>query len=112
MIDRRVVRHVPLICMEVLCKFLSLSGHKIRCQLTGREVNRGDELCLEVQGQYIFLGNVKSVRCLSRKIEKMKKELDNHVKNVWNRERSFYIFIHLCRFFIIECVEGAGWSLW
>ena len=79
MINRRVVGHVPLIYSEVFRKFLSLPGHKVRCRVTGKHVNRGLGLGLEIPAENIFMGNVKAIRWLFSKIEKMEKELDNRV---------------------------------
>ena len=58
-VSKKIVGHVPLNLNKVASKFLQLTNHHIRVEVTGKRVNHGVGLGLEIPANY-FLWRCKS----------------------------------------------------
>ena len=58
-VSKMIVGHIPLNWSKVASKFLQLTNHHIRVEVTGKRVNRGVGLGLEIHAKY-FLWRCKS----------------------------------------------------
>ena len=48
MLEERIVRHVPKNFSKIFHQFMKIPNCTIRCKVTGKRVNRGAGLCLEI----------------------------------------------------------------
>ena len=53
--QKKIVGHVPLNWSKVASKFLQLTNHHIRVEVTGKRVNRGVGLGLKIAAGYLFM---------------------------------------------------------
>ena len=53
--QKKIVGHVPLNWSKVASKFLPFTNHHIRVKVTGKRVNRGVGLGLEIPANYFFM---------------------------------------------------------
>ena len=54
-VSKKIVGHVPLNWCKVASKFLQLTNHHIRVEVTGKRVSRGVRLRLEIQANNFFM---------------------------------------------------------
>ena len=73
----QLVGHVPLNWSKVLSKLIQFTNHHVRVKVTGKRVNCGFGLGLEIQVNY-FLWRDKSYNMAESSLEKLDNEL--HVK--------------------------------
>ena len=66
-----VVGHVPLGLSKTLSNFLSLPASTILCIVTGKRVNRGAGLGLEIPVMYQARGHEKAIQWLEKTITKI-----------------------------------------
>ena len=69
----------PLSWSKVASKFLQYTKHHIRTEVTGKRVNRGVRLELEIPVKYFF-GDVRVVKWVENSLEKLDNELNVKVK--------------------------------
>ena len=68
---KQVVGHVPLYWSKLAFKFLQFQNHSIRVAVTGKRVNRGAGLDLEIPVDYFFYGGSRVIAWLKNSIEKL-----------------------------------------
>ena len=68
---KKVVGHVPLYWSKLAFKFLQFQNHSIRVAVTGKRVNRGAGLGLEIPVDYFFYGDSRVIAWLKNSIEKL-----------------------------------------
>ena len=68
---KKVVGHVPLYWSKLALKFLQFRNHSIRVAVTGKRVNRGAGLGLEIPADYFFYGDSRVIAWLKNSIEKL-----------------------------------------
>ena len=54
-VSKKIVGHVPVNWSKVAFKFLQLTNYHIRVEVTGKRVNRGVGLGLEIPANYFFM---------------------------------------------------------
>ena len=67
----KVVGYVPLYWSELAFKFLVFQNHSIRVAVTGKRVNSGAGLGLEIPVDYFFYGDSRIIAWLKNSIEKL-----------------------------------------
>ena len=60
-------------------KFLQFQNHSIRVAVTGKRVNRGAGLGLEIPVDYFFYGDSRVIAWLKNSIEKLDRCIDEKV---------------------------------
>ena len=78
-ISWKVVGHVPLHLSQVMSNFLRFPNCSIRVTITGKRVNRGVCLGLEIPIHYIFYGDERVIAWVEKAIKKVN---DNIAINV------------------------------
>ena len=73
----QLVGHVPLNWSKVLSKLIQFTNHHVRVKVTGKRINGGFGLGLEIQVNYFLLRD-KSYNMAENSLEKLDNEL--HVK--------------------------------
>ena len=73
---KKVVGHVPLYWSKLAFKFLQFQNHSIRVAVTGKGVNRGAGLGLEILFDYFFCGDSRVIAWLKNSIEKLDRCID------------------------------------
>ena len=68
--SNKVVGHVPLYWSELANKFLQFPNHQIRVVVTGKRVNRGIGLELEIPVDYFSHGDNRVVEWFKKSIER------------------------------------------
>ena len=76
---KNVVGHVPLYWSKLAFKFLQFQNHSIRVAVTGKRVNRGAGLGLEIPVDYFFYGDSRVIAWLKNSIEKLDRCIDEKV---------------------------------
>ena len=76
---KKVVGHVPLYWSKLAFKFLQFQNHSIRVAVTGKRVNRGAGLGLEIPVDYFFYGDSRVIAWLKNSIEKLDRCIDEKV---------------------------------
>ena len=76
---KKVVGHVPLYWSKLAFKFLQFQNHSIRVAVTGKRVNRGAGLGIEILVDYFFYGESRVVAWLKNSIEKLDRCIDEKV---------------------------------
>ena len=74
---KKVVGHVPLYWSKLAFKFPQFQNHSIRVATTGKRVNRGADLGLEIPADYFFDSRV--IAWLNNSIEKLDRYIDEKV---------------------------------
>ena len=67
------VRQIPLYWRELANKFLKFLNHHIRIIVTGKRVNRGIGLGLEIPIDYFFHGDNRILKWFKKSIERLDK---------------------------------------
>ena len=67
---KKVVGDVPLYSSKLTFKFLQFQNHSIRIAVTGKRVNRGAGLGLEIPVDYFFYEDSRVIASLKNSIEK------------------------------------------
>ena len=73
---KKVVGHVPLYWNKLAFKFLQFQNHSIRVAVTGKRVNIGAGLGLEIPVDYYFYGDSRFIAWLKNSIEKLDRSVD------------------------------------
>ena len=67
MYEDRVVGHIPLAISKRISLFLTLPGSFLETKVTGKRINRGGGIGLEVPCKYCISGQEKAVDWIKRK---------------------------------------------
>ena len=73
-VSKKIVGHVPLNWSKVASKFLQITNHHIRVEVTGKIVNRGVELGLKIPVNF-FYGDAIVITWVKNSLEKLGNEL-------------------------------------
>ena len=76
--SKMIVGHVPLNWSKVASKFLQLTNHHIRVEVTGKRVNRGVWIGTRNTCKLFFYGDASVITWVNNSLEKLDNEL--HVK--------------------------------
>ena len=76
---KKVVGHVLLYWSKLAFKFLQFQNHSIRVVVTGKRVNRGTGLGLEIPVDYFFYGDSRVIAWFKNSIEKLDRCIDEKV---------------------------------
>ena len=86
--------HIPVYWSELADKFLNILNHHIRVVVTGKRVNRGIGLGLEMALDYFFDGDSRVIECFKKTIELFNKCTDVKVENFFKITHFFcYCFL-------------------
>ena len=69
----KVLGHIRFYWSELVNKFLKFPNHYIRVIVTGKRVNRGVGLALEIPDDYFFRGDNRVIEWFKKSIEKLDK---------------------------------------
>ena len=78
--SNKFVGHVPLYWSELADTFLKFPNHHIHVVLTGKIVNRGISIALEIPADYFFHGDNRVMKWFRKSIEKLDKCTDIEVE--------------------------------
>ena len=76
---KKVVGHIPLYWSKLAFKFLQFQNHIICVAVTGKRINRGADLGLEIPVTYFFYGDSRVIAWLKNSIEKLDRCIDEKV---------------------------------
>ena len=76
---KKVAWHVPLYCSKLAFKFLQFQNHSIHVAGTGKRVNRGTGLGLEIPADYFFYGDSRVTAWLKNSFENLDRCIDGKV---------------------------------
>ena len=76
---KKVVGHVLLYWSKLAFKFLQFQNRSIRVAVTGKRVNRGAVLGLEIPVDYFFYGDGRVIVWVKNSIEKLDPCIDEKV---------------------------------
>lgn len=78
-LEKKVVGHVPLYWSELAFKFLQFPNHSIRVTVTGKRVNRGAGMGLEIPVDYYFYGDKRVIDWFKKSIDKLDQTIDKKI---------------------------------
>ena len=89
---KKVVGHIPLYWSKLAFKFLQFQNHIICVAVTGKRVNRGADLGLEIPVTYFFYGDGRVIAWLKNSIEKLDRCIDEKVSKCVKQIATKYIY--------------------
>ena len=78
-ISKKIVGHVPFNWSKLASMFLKVPNSCIRATVTGKRVNRGAGLGLEIPMDYTFYGDARVVLWLEKAFKKITENIDAKV---------------------------------
>ena len=79
-VSKKIVGHVSLDWSKAASKFLQLTNHHIRVEVTGKRLNRGVGLGLEIPCKLFFYGDARVITWVKNSLEKLDSEFHIKVK--------------------------------
>ena len=76
---KKVAGHVPLYWSKLAFKFLQFRHHSICVAVTGKRLNRGAGLGLDISVDYFFYGDSRVIAWLKNSIEKLNRCINEKV---------------------------------